>query len=341
MTNLYIFYGQDDFSIKEALARLKAGLDSGGMLESNTVFLEGSQVRPDELHAICDTVPFLSGVRLVIVSGLLSRFESDRPRRSGRAAARPGPYDSSDLGEWRAFVEYLPHMPSSTVLVLLDGALSAGNRFLRAVQGRAEVQEFRPLQGNALREWLVKRARRLGVSLTPDAVRLLSEAVGNNLWQLASELEKLALYAEGRAIREEDVRALVSATREANVFSLIDAVVAGHREEAFRLLRRLLQEGGTVPHILALLVRQYRHLILARELQEQRIPAPEIGRRLGIASEYALRKVMDQAARYPLPRLEAAYHRLLEADVAMKTGALDEELALELLIGDLCGVPAH
>lgn len=338
MTRLYIYYGPDDFQVKEAVARLKAGLDADGMLESNTVLLDGSRVTFDELAAVCNTVPFLSQLRLVIVEGLLGRFESSRQRRSGRAAGRSAARGGQDLGEWDGLAALLAQLPPTTVLLLVDGPLAAANPLLTRVRAMGEVHEFQPLQHGALTAWIAERGKAAGASLTPGALRLLAEYVGNNLWQLASEIEKLALYARGRAATEDDVRTLVSASVEVNVFALVDAVVAGRRDEALRLLQRLLNEGGTAPQLLGLLSTQYRRLLLTRELLDARTPHPEIGRQVGIASDFALRKVTEQASRYPLSRLETAYRRLLDADVATKTGLLDEDLALELLIDDLCAV---
>ncbi|MCJ7831145.1 MAG: DNA polymerase III subunit delta, partial [Dehalococcoidia bacterium] len=72
---LYIYHGEDEFSLREELAALKAGLDSDGMLASNTSQLDGGRLQPAELLAPCSTIPFLGSHRLVIVEGLLGRFE--------------------------------------------------------------------------------------------------------------------------------------------------------------------------------------------------------------------------------------------------------------------------
>jgi DNA polymerase III delta subunit len=45
--------------------------------------------------------------------------------------------------------------------------------------------------------------------------------------------------------------------------------------------------------------------------------------------------VVEQASRYQPDQLESAYRRLLETDVAVKTGVMDVDTALELLIVDL------
>jgi DNA polymerase III delta subunit len=75
---LYIYHGEDEFSLREELATLKAELDADGMLASNTSVLDGRQLQPGDLLAPSSTVPFLGSHRLVVAEGLLSRFEAPR-----------------------------------------------------------------------------------------------------------------------------------------------------------------------------------------------------------------------------------------------------------------------
>jgi DNA polymerase-3 subunit delta len=231
---LYILHGRDDFSRREELGRIKASLDSDGMLTTNTDALDGREVTLEQLTAICGTIPFLGSHRLVVVEGLLGRFESDRPRRGG---ARPRRGPGADLERWLALAEAVQVLPASTTLVFLDDELSAGNPLLEALRPHAEVREFRELKPGAVLQWVMERAQNQGIDISPTAAKLLAELVGNKLWVLASELDKLAAYAQGRRIEGADVKALVSAAREVNVFAMVDAVVEG-RAPAARLLRQ-------------------------------------------------------------------------------------------------------
>jgi DNA polymerase-3 subunit delta len=107
---------------------------------------------------------------------------------------------------------------------------------------------------------------------------------------------------------------------------------------ALRLLRKLTTAGAEGGYVLAMVVRQYRLIIQARELMTAGLPGQEIGQRLGVGSEFVLRRILDQAGRYSLSRLKAAYRRLLEADVGVKRGRYSEDLALELLVHDLARI---
>lgn len=330
---LYVLYGRDDFSLREELARIKGELDSDGMLSSNTDVLDGREVSPEQLMAICDTMPFLSAHRLVVVEGLLKRFDPpERPRRGARAARRG---DTEALERWRGLVDYAQRMPDTTTLVLVDGELSGDNPLVKALSPAGQVREFRLLRPGAVLQWILERAQNQGIDISPAAARLLADLVGNKLWLLASELEKLAAYAQGRRIEGADVRALVSEARQVSIFAMVDAIVEKRAAVALRLLRQLTKDGAEGGYVLAMVVRQYRLIIQARELMTAGLPTREIGQRLGVTSEFVLQRILDQAQRYSLARLKAAYRRLLEADVGVKRGHYDEELALELLVHDL------
>ncbi len=119
---------------------------------------------------------------------------------------------------------------------------------------------------------------------------------------------------------------------------MVDAIVEKRPSVALRLLRRLARDGAEGGYVLAMIVRQYRLILQARDLITRGLPTREIGHQIGISSDFVLRRVIDQAERYNLSRLKKAYRRLLEADVAVKRGLQNEDLALELLLHDLARI---
>ncbi len=318
---LYVFWGQEPFSLREALQELRARLDEDGQLWANTVTLDGRRLRPQELMEVCDALPFLGRHRLVVVEGLLSRFQPEGGREP-------------PLGPWEELPQYVRRLPPHTHLVLVEGELSPQNPLWRALRPLAQARHFSPPTGEELVRWLAQRAQRLGLRLTTKAARLLVELLGHDLWALASELEKLAVFARGETVREADVRQLVTAAREVGVFQMVDAASEGRREEALRVLRQLLAQGEEPLHLLALLQAHYRRLLLAQELLAQGASPQELSRELRLPRR-ALARVVAQARAHPLPRLRAVYRRLVETDAAIKRGKMGGELALESLLFDL------
>ena len=332
---MYIFHGQDDFSLREALNELKARLGPAELLATNTTLLEGHDLTLDHLAAVCNTVPFLAEYRLVVVNDLLSRWG----RQEGRGRRRgPGPQERSpNLGEWSNAPGTFQAMPATTALVITNGRLNRDNPFLKLLAPVAQVTEFIPLKGQRLRSWAQTRVAQSSGTISATAMRLLADFAGTSLWTLASEIDKLCLYAEGRSITDEDVRRLVPDLRESSIFALVDAVVEGKKSRAYRELNQLVESGASASYILAMLARQFRMLALSKSLEQKGVPMQDMGRRLGIASEYALGKVLDQVALYEMEEITRAYEMILSADLAFKTGELPERLALELLVMELAG----
>jgi DNA polymerase-3 subunit delta len=327
---LYVLYGEDDFSLTEALAEIKSGLGDESSVATNTTVLQGQSVTPEELMATCDTVPFLASHRLVIVQGLLGRFESESKNQRPRKSAKDG---------WSALGEYAKRLPDSTVLVLADGKLKKTNPMLKVLAPVATVKEFRPLRADALAPWIQDRAKQRGGTVTHGAAQMLAGLIGSNLWLLASEVEKLCVYALGKPIDRTDVEALVPDAREPSVFVMIDAILDGRTTVATRLLHKLENEGAAPAYLLFMITRQFRSLVQAKDLLQRKRKLAEIGPSLGIANEYALKKTVDQARKHPSARLQAIYRRLLDTDLAIKTGRFRGdrgELALDLLVSDLC-----
>ncbi|MFC1931727.1 hypothetical protein ACFLXJ_05975 [Chloroflexota bacterium] len=70
-----MLYGEDDFSLHQSLEEIKRDIGDQTTLEANTTVFDGQQVTVDQLSTVCEAMPFLAEKRLVIIQGLLERFE--------------------------------------------------------------------------------------------------------------------------------------------------------------------------------------------------------------------------------------------------------------------------
>lgn len=328
---LHILYGRDGFSLTQAVEKIKAGLGDREMIATGTTVLDGRSLTLSELRNNCGAVPFLSSHRLVMVDGLLGRFEPREGRpRSGKRAAKSG----GTLGEWEGLVDYVRHMPVTTVLILVDGEMKDQNPLLKELLPLAEVKTFPLLRGRDLKAWIQQRVKEEGGRITSQAVNLLAEFIGGDLWAMNGEIQKLLLYCQDRPVGEDDVRKLTSYIQEASIFALVDAVAEGRTELAQRILHRLHDEGMAPTHILAMITRQFRLIALARDLQPG-LSRQQMQDRLGLKSSYSLDKTLGQARSYDLAGVRRVYDKLLETDLAIKTGKYSDKLALELLVAEL------
>ncbi len=120
---IYLFIGQDEYSISKSLKRLKEELGAGDMLEANVAQVDADKLSPQELELQVTSMPFLAAKRMVIVRGLIDLFEKKEPKnkksKSGSA--------SSCSKEAEGFATAISNQPPTTVLVLIDKALSRAN----------------------------------------------------------------------------------------------------------------------------------------------------------------------------------------------------------------------
>jgi DNA polymerase-3 subunit delta len=327
---LRVLTGGDDYSIRQVLEEIKRGMGEPTMLAANTAILNGRQLTIDQMRGACETVPFLTPKRLVIIEGLLERFETRAKTGGKKAASRTIPEN-----DYKSIAVYLSHVPDFTEVVLVDGGLDKNNPLLRELAAVAEVKTFPLLNEGRLRQWIEHRVTEDGGSISRQAVDQLVRFVGNDLWVMAGEVDKLVLYVSGRLIEEADVRAVVSYTQEANVFAMVDAILEFKAGVAQGLLQQLFKQGAAPAYLLVMLARQVRLIFLASSLAGQKLSRKEIQNRLGLFSDFFLNKVLGQSGKYSMSRLKEVYHKLLEADLSVKTGGYDGELALNILIAEL------
>jgi DNA polymerase-3 subunit delta len=335
---LYVLHGQDELTRSEMLAEWKEKLGDATTASVNTTVLDGRKVTLPELIETCDALPFMGKRRLVIVEDFWSRFEPGKRRRS---KGEPPTLSAADTALIQGLVEYLPRLPETTRLVFVESrSLSATNPVFDVLpqdHKRAYVKEFRPPSERDLPRWIQDRMKLKQGEITPQAAQELAHLVGTELRQLDQELEKLLAYVNyERAVTAQDVRAAVSAQQLAGVFDLVDAIGMRQGDRAMRYLHELLNAGAAPMYLLTMIGRQFRILLQVKELQAQGATLSEMRRATGIGHRFVIEKGGRQARNFSMERLEAIYAHLAEVEQHIKTGKIDDLLALDLLVAQLC-----
>jgi len=322
----YIFHGDDEFTLWETVSDLKAEFGDPSFVDVNTTVLDGRNLTLAELQHACDAIPFLGDRRLVIVTDMLARFDPQKGRRS-----------EADQQLVDGLCVYLPQMPATTHLIFAESkTLSGRNPVLKLAQGdpHAVVREFKVPRRNELGSWITQRVKKYGGEFRTGAVMALAAFGGTDLRLLDREIQKLITYVGDRPVTEEDVRQLVPAARQADIFAMVDAL--GHRNlrQAIQRLHELLEAGESPVYLLYMITRQFRILLQVKELLRQKVPQREIPARLGL-HPFVVEKAARQARNFTLRQLRAIYQHLVETDEAIKGGRMEGSLALDLLLVEL------
>jgi DNA polymerase-3 subunit delta len=226
-------------------------------------------------------------------------------------------------------VTLLSVVSQETLLILEADKLDQRTELAKTVK-TVPTETFEPLRGSVLERWISDEATALGVTIEPDARRRLVERAGSDSWRLRSELQKLAAVASGREtkrITSDDVRDCVVAAIDANAFALTDALVAGDRRAARLALARLAASGEAPLAVLGTLGYFLRTLALVKD-------AAETNRRAAL-HPFVVTKTLPAARTVRWSTIVGWYVQLVETDWAVKTGTLDADVGVELLVHTL------
>ncbi|MBK6767857.1 MAG: DNA polymerase III subunit delta [Ardenticatenales bacterium] len=342
-----LLHGADAFAVAERVQAMRAAFAAeDAMAELNASVLDGARLTVPELRAAADALPFMGGRRLVVVRGLVGRCsarsgEKNKERRTALA---------------NALLAYLPHVPPTTDLVLVEGEIETDNPvagWLRTAAGRASpadgeanavvARAFDPPPPERLPAWITARAVGRGGAFAPAASSALAAALAPDgpadLWRVDSEVEKLLTWAGERRVEADDVVRLVAPIDTENVYRLIEALAERDGPAAATLLHTFLSSGEEPISLLSKIARQFHQLAHVRALMDGGVPPSEHARAVGVPP-FVARKLATQARRFSAPFLDAALKRLLDIDVGIKTGRTVAVTALDLFVAGVCGTGA-
>lgn len=332
----YLLHGDDEFTSHEQLKTLRQK-DTFGY---NQDTYNGTDADLKQIIMTINTLPFLSEQRLVVIDGLPKKKRGSESKgdteaagktRKSKKSSKAGPLTRA--GFEKELAEHVATMQETTILaVLVEEALEASSPLVKAAEQYGKVIQNTLPKGAALENWITKRAKLLGVSITPEAKKLLADFIGNNLRLLANELDKLATYVgKGASINVDDVRQLSAQVQEARIFDLTDALAQRNRQQALNILHDLLSDGEPPLKLLSTITSQIRSLLLVKELAQKGMRAPQIASTLSMAP-FIVDKSLRQVGKFSPAQLESAYRQLLATDAALKRSRLTPEMALDLLV---------
>jgi DNA polymerase-3 subunit delta len=333
----YILHGEDELSRTEQVKKLRAKMGDPQFADLNTSQFDGRKLTLSELIHTCDAVPFLSDRRLVIVENMLARFDPRRGKNedeTGDAEVESNPDLAKDL------IAYLDRLPETTRLVFIDSkTLAKNNPVLKHAQSigdkkKVYVEEYTPPTEKLLPKWIQDRVKAKGGTIEGPAVMQLAAYIGTDLRLLDNEIEKLLTYRASETIRAQDVQTLVASVRESDIFAMVDAIGRRERTTALKLLHEQLAHKAEPPALFGMIVRQFRLLLQVKDCATRGLTLNATTATIK-QKPFAVEKTWKQAHGFSLPQLEAIYQKLLDTDVAIKTGKSEPVLALDLLVTEL------
>jgi len=260
----FLIAGTDAAKIDAAVARLRARAEAeggAGALESFAP-APGSSAGPDA-DALIAAIPALSltAARRYLLADGVERWSA---KQSGPVAAA------------------LADLPPDVTIVLVareqPPKLKAPKKLADAVEAvGGKVLAYAAPKPRDLPRWLVAEAARRGFALAPDGAQLLVERMGEATTRLATELDRLALWAgpEG-TVERADLERMVADTSEEVAWALSDALVDRDPAAALAAAERLADQGEAITPMIYQAAKRLREANLALELLEQGVSPREV-----------------------------------------------------------------
>lgn len=293
-------HGDDPFSLRQELTRWKKGfLQKHGDL--NLTELDGAKLKVNELESELLSPPFLGEKRLVIVKHLLSSQKAE------------------DL---KAFEPLFDKIPDTSILLLWENQNpDKRTKIVKNLLKSATNKAYAAPKPETLDGWVQQRAKVHGAQLDFKTTRAFLTQVGSDLWTLDNELQKLALYTQGRPVTTEDIQALCSTQVEDSIFTLMDQISAQKHQAALESLKRLQEQGLEAPYLFAMIARQFKLIYDIQSLAEAGQDPKAIASALK-AHPFVVQKTLPAARRIQKEQLQAILTQLLDLDTRLKTGRL-------------------
>lgn len=305
---VYLLFGEEEYLKNQYKNRLHRAILSEDDTMNFSSF-EGKGVDVRQIIDQAETLPFFADHRMILIeqSGF---FKNASPE----------------------LAEYIPQIPAETILVFVEKDVDKRGKLYKAVQKKGRAVELGRQDEKTLQAWVLGMLKKEKRTITRDALTLFLEKSGNDMENIANELEKLLTYTHGKdAVEYADVEEICTVTTESRVFDMIRAVAEKKQKQALDLYYDLLSLKEPPMRILFLIARQFNQMMQVKDLRERGYGASEIASKAGIAP-FIVKKSLAQSAQFEMDELYRAVKDCVEAEEAVKTGHLGDCLAVEMVI---------
>lgn len=308
---VYVLYGQEAYLQKQYKDKLvEALLGDGDTM--NLCQVQGKEYSIPQLIDFAETMPFLAERRVIVL-------ESTGLLKSG--------------GEELA--NYLKQPCETTVWILAESECDKRSKLFKAADKAGRCVEFTVQDEATLKKWILGILKKEGRQIKEETLAFFLEKTGTDMNVIRLELEKLLCYTMDQTVIERaDVEAVCITRITSHIFDMVDAIGTKNRQKALELYQELQALREPSVRILFLIGRHMNILLQIKDLKQRGYDNKVMASKIGIPP-FTVSKYIRQAGLYKTEQLKKALEKCIQADEAVKTGALQDKLSVELLILEL------
>ena len=302
--SVYFYYGEEDYNIEQAINEKRNLLDKNFSAMNFKSYDNPSFV---DLISILRANPMMFGKMLIVINCLdyfSQSFEDSQNKQ----------------------IEEALSLVSDEVDIIFTAILSRNEnkkldtrRKIFKILSKYNAQEFPAIKSYKTDEiiaWINKYAKKIGIKIENDSALSLVEQIGNNLRELANELDKLKILVHPKkTITKEDVKSICITNEDLFVFT--DFIMSGKIDLAVLEYRKLLSKKHEL-ELLSTLQTMLKRWILIK-LNEKKMSTFEISKITGMY-EFVVKENIKKMKNHALKDMIELKQRLIDAEYKIKSG---------------------
>jgi DNA polymerase-3 subunit delta len=301
----YVAYGGEAFYLDRYIETIR-------QTKRRIFMLDGAQVTDERLVELCET-------------------QSEDPRTvvlDNAQAVKGG-------DEIRRFVETRDPRDQSVILVAVvrSEKLPELWSFVASHGKRQEWARIKPWQKDAYLDFVVAEATRNRVTLRKEACETLYQCTGPDLYRLANEVRKLAVYVgPAGEITQKLVVEIATKTLHVEPHMIAEAVLAKDQRRAMNLFSVLSMTSGEAQYgaVVHQLMKQLESTVVVRSFQDKGMTDPEIASLIGVNTWRFSEAMAPIARKHDLKSLVGHMGVLSKLDADVKSSSSFKRTKIEM-----------
>lgn len=306
--SVYLLCGEEAYLKKQYKDKLKRAMADPDDSMNFSAY-EGKGINPKEVIDLAETLPFFADRRVILIEN-------------------SGFFKNS----CEELAEYILQVPETTHIIFVEDEIDKRSKLYKAVKNAGKIVEFTSQTEELLTRWVLTRIKKEGKNITGSVMQLFLNKVGNDMGNIDRELEKLLCYCmEKEVIEAADVEAVTTEQTTNKVFDMVNAIAEHNQRKALDLYYDLLTLKEPPMRIMYLISRQFQILLNIKDMSGKGFDNAAMAKNAGIPP-FAVRRNLSQAKGFTMQQLKQAIRDGVDYEEAVKTGRMNDQMAVELFL---------
>lgn len=310
--NCYLFYGQEEYIKNQYVEYIKNAIIDPAYEVMNFQALNGKGINGDQIIDFAETMPFMGQKRMIVLkdSGLFKSGKKD---------------------ETTKILDYLDKIPTTTCIVFMESEIDKRLGLYKKLNKTYTAVEFKTPSDREITSWVKKELGDHGIQMDHSLIEYFVSIVPVGMESVVNETKKLIDYKQKGVITKDEIDNICTPSLDVRIFELVKMLGNKDTKGALKIYSNLLEVKESPLGILAMMARQFRIILKVKYMRHQGEANQSIVSRTGLRT-FMVSECIRQANNFTFKQLEEALRECLETDQNIKTGIINPELGVELIL---------